>query len=602
MKIEDIHKEVFKFLLKKRETDSSLRYNLRFKNGEKMQNRYWFHGETDKNLYITFWDAWTDVFPTIMFVINVNGESKLQIDERRMEGQIDLWDNGLSSTLGLTKISTSDKKGITYAKSYSSNNYLENLNSFIQKERPFINSYLELKGRSEDYPPFPEGKFLRNLSKIESIRKGIKQTEFDIFLKQKATVSSLQLAHINAFESINLSFDKQVTCFIGGNGSGKTTLLRGIALGLVGSKGFAADELNLLAIRETRKVKRFHQKGVIDVSYTFNGQNFHNSVEFKSDKEQSEVYLVTDIGQSLRDETEDKRLQTLIVGFSQQTQSDKDTKINGGFNPKISDVEALIFNKVDNRYNEFIRWLKGLITADAKADRDYNKQIVDSVFEIINRITGDTIELTSETDTYIKTNKNPNGIPMDLLSQGYRNVLAWLGFFMKRMVEYQESLPIDVPNFKQLPAICLIDEIDTYLHPDWQYAILSGLVEHFPNVQFFITSHSPFVLTSVPSEKIAIFELNTEGGKITIKEKTENLYGADANRATESISVDRIPKYKEAFDKLMNRIDNNQLEEAKGILAGLINAKIDEHLDLDIIRAKRMIKTKELLNQNKSQK
>jgi predicted ATP-binding protein involved in virulence len=59
-----------------------------------------------------------------------------------------------------------------------------------------------------------------------------------------------------------------------------------------------------------------------------------------------------------------------------------------------------------------------------------------------------------------------------------------------------------VDDFTKLPAVCLIDEIDTYLHPKWQYSILDALVKAFPNVQFIVTTHSPYVVGSIPNDKI----------------------------------------------------------------------------------------------------
>jgi predicted ATP-binding protein involved in virulence len=39
--------------------------------------------------------------------------------------------------------------------------------------------------------------------------------------------------------------------------------------------------------------------------------------------------------------------------------------------------------------------------------------------------------------------------------------------------------------------IVLIDEIDLHLHPNWQRQIRELLTNHFPNVQFISTAHSP---------------------------------------------------------------------------------------------------------------
>lgn len=49
------------------------------------------------------------------------------------------------------------------------------------------------------------------------------------------------------------------------------------------------------------------------------------------------------------------------------------------------------------------------------------------------------------------------------------------------------------------PGIVLIDEIETHLHLKLQKIILPMLTSLFPNIQFIVTSHSPFVLSSLPN-------------------------------------------------------------------------------------------------------
>lgn len=49
------------------------------------------------------------------------------------------------------------------------------------------------------------------------------------------------------------------------------------------------------------------------------------------------------------------------------------------------------------------------------------------------------------------------------------------------------------------PGIVLIDEIETHLHLKLQKIILPMLTTLFPNIQFIVTSHSPFVLSSLPN-------------------------------------------------------------------------------------------------------
>jgi predicted ATP-binding protein involved in virulence len=49
------------------------------------------------------------------------------------------------------------------------------------------------------------------------------------------------------------------------------------------------------------------------------------------------------------------------------------------------------------------------------------------------------------------------------------------------------------------PGIVLIDEIETHLHLKLQKTILPILTSLFPNIQFLVSTHSPFVLNSIHS-------------------------------------------------------------------------------------------------------
>jgi predicted ATP-binding protein involved in virulence len=48
-----------------------------------------------------------------------------------------------------------------------------------------------------------------------------------------------------------------------------------------------------------------------------------------------------------------------------------------------------------------------------------------------------------------------------------------------------------------MQGLVLIDEIETHLHIDLQKKILPFLTSFFPKIQFIVTTHSPFVLTSI---------------------------------------------------------------------------------------------------------
>lgn len=112
--------------------------------------------------------------------------------------------------------------------------------------------------------------------------------------------------------------------------------------------------------------------------------------------------------------------------------------------------------------------------------------------------------------------EDENAVPVEIfqLSAGEKNIVALVGDLVKRAVQLNVILfNVDFdPNEGTLsnpltytPGIVLIDEIDLHLHPRWQRVIVPKLREHFPRVQFVVTTHSPFVLQSVsPAQRIRI--------------------------------------------------------------------------------------------------
>ncbi len=64
--------------------------------------------------------------------------------------------------------------------------------------------------------------------------------------------------------------------------------------------------------------------------------------------------------------------------------------------------------------------------------------------------------------------------------------------------------------------IILIDELDLHLHPSWQLQVISNLERKFPNCQFFVSSHSSLVLSSLGEEdKLVVLR---DGGQLVLSD------------------------------------------------------------------------------------
>lgn len=87
--------------------------------------------------------------------------------------------------------------------------------------------------------------------------------------------------------------------------------------------------------------------------------------------------------------------------------------------------------------------------------------------------------------------------PLREMSDGYRTVVALVVDLLKQLYEGRGSLDFaNTPSGSiavTTPGIVIIDEIDAHLHVSWQKRIGNWLKAHFPEIQFLVTTHSPYV-------------------------------------------------------------------------------------------------------------
>lgn len=86
--------------------------------------------------------------------------------------------------------------------------------------------------------------------------------------------------------------------------------------------------------------------------------------------------------------------------------------------------------------------------------------------------------------------------PLREMSDGYRSLAALVVDLIKQVhdcfgdlhFEVRDSLPMITA-----PGVVIIDEVDAHLHVSWQRRIGTWLKTHFPNIQFIVTTHSPYI-------------------------------------------------------------------------------------------------------------
>lgn len=72
----------------------------------------------------------------------------------------------------------------------------------------------------------------------------------------------------------------------------------------------------------------------------------------------------------------------------------------------------------------------------------------------------------------------------------------------------------DEPNSN---FVVTIDEPENHLHPEMQRTLLTNLLKAFPNVQFIVATHNPFMVSSVPDSNVYALNYNDNKRVISIK-------------------------------------------------------------------------------------
>jgi predicted ATP-binding protein involved in virulence len=154
-----------------------------------------------------------------------------------------------------------------------------------------------------------------------------------------------------------------------------------------------------------------------------------------------------------------------------------------------------------------------------------------------------TLDWDFEQNLLVVEHQDKRKLPLSLLSDGIRNMVALVADIARRCASLNPHLGEDAA--RQTPGILLIDEVDLHLHPRWQQKIIELLQKAFPAFQIVISTHSPHVLSTVDKESIRIIRFNNGDAWLeTPQYQTRGVESADV--LARIMDVDPIPQVAEA--------------------------------------------------------
>lgn len=187
----------------------------------------------------------------------------------------------------------------------------------------------------------------------------------------------------------------------------------------------------------------------------------------------------------------------------------------------------------DKANANFMQFLVNLKAERSFAKDDEELEVVHKIdawferFETALKTIFDTHELALEFDRknydFSVVVPDRESFSLTTLSDGYAAIMSIVTELILRM-ESKKAAVYDVEG------IVLIDEIETHLHVDLQKKILPFLTEFFPRIQFIVTTHSPFVISSISNATVCDLEkriVATDLSNYSYDAIIESYYGTD---------------------------------------------------------------------------
>lgn len=392
-------------------------------------------------------------------------------------------------------------------------------------------------------------------------------------------IKSIYLKNFRGFEEMTIPLNPQFTVAIGDNGKGKSTILYGLQVALGAYLQCLPIPASPVYRRQFKKSERFIKWDAIERGYISNRSETKVSAwaQLKDGKEISWTRVMAANGTTshnrtlcwqLMDTVEhllDKKDRTkkeifpVVASFGTERTASQLRKVKQAQKRRTRMEKAYLAalgNKVD--FHGVVEWLHNYDN-ELKYEREF-EGTREAVFEAITTAIPylqdvgynsiyhelEAVVIIDNNDLGKKTHSNMSDGLIAML-----NLVAELAF---RCVVLNGFLGTQA--VKESTGIVMIDELDMHLHPNWQKHVIKDLKGAFPNLQFIVTTHSPFIVQSLESNELINLDKPTDVAlkDLTIDEVATEIMGVDSE-----FSFENQETYEKTKELLQNKNDSDQV-------------------------------------------
>ena len=306
-------------------------------------------------------------------------------------------------------------------------------------------------------------------------------------------IKNIHIKQVRHLKDINIPLEKEDyphLMITGKNGSGKTSLLNAIANHI---ERIANDSYKYFENYEGHI--EYFENGLKD-----NPQNTFFIEQLKHYKNQYELFFgeVTITFEDVDSLIRKYQDGNFIIAFYEAHRTIK--KLQEPINPTKPELQDKWGIKQTST-QEFLNFLAHLKVQEAlarneKLEKDANQ--IREWFVNFERLLGEIFQ-----DKDLQLYFNYKDYSFKILTKGKEFKFTELSDGFAAVLDIVVDLILKMQHKNQLTrayeceGIVLVDEIETHLHLELQKVIMPLLTEIFPNIQFIVTTHSPFVLSSL---------------------------------------------------------------------------------------------------------
>lgn len=452
-----------------------------------------------------------------------------------------------------------------------------------------------------------------NLEKIEQIENALK---FRRNQARKMQVDSIDFKEVLFFRDLQWNLDPKMNVLLGKNGFGKTLLMRLVLIALSNDveyldKNFIPKQEALIA-KYISHLEKLHpdndlEKNLLSIDYSI--VLLKDKEKYSIDVRKNNLLEMYRVGKfpilaisALRffgaedairyDEDEVYKDKQLLVDEGADRFIRKQVEI-----PRARSVVGMLISEVTRYLDKNMSSIEINETANSRLELYKKVPICQLLIEIVKELTDISIDffeiptsgeaVTGHAQVLVKISQEENSVPIPIqfISMGMQSIIyifALIYFHLAQLHDIRTKTKLARSQVFYEHSIVFIDEIDAHLHPDWQQKITGLLRKTFPNVQFVLAGHSPFIISGSDRGQVAILR-KRDDGSCYIEQFRRDFIGASISEIL--TIVYEVEERDDVFVKGVARIgEEKALENKLAILQAKYKSsnKVEERERLDI--------------------